>query len=59
MSNKTDRIIRFPELVQIVGRPRSSIYLMMRNGQFPAGRKIGTRAVGWLQSEIDAWLAGR
>ena len=54
-----DRIIRFPELEAILRKPRSSIYLMISKGEFPRGKKIGTRSVGWMESTVYAWLAGR
>jgi len=29
---------------------------MEREGKFPARRKLGGRAVGWMLSEIQEWL---
>lgn len=54
-----DRIVRFDELTAIIGRPRSSVYLMISRGEFPPGKKIGARAVGWLKSDVESWLASR
>jgi prophage regulatory protein len=54
-----DRIVRFPELTAMIGRPRSSVYLMISRGEFPPGKKIGARAVGWMESTVYAWLASR
>ena len=54
-----DRILRFPEVVAKVGRPRSSIYLMIKAGHFPDSVKIGAKAVGWHSSTVDAWLASK
>nr|ART37181.1 D478 [uncultured bacterium] len=31
----------------------------MAKGQFPRRVKIGVRAVGWLESEVTAWLESR
>ena len=28
-------------------------------GRFPAGFKIGQRAVAWLESDLEAWIADR
>jgi prophage regulatory protein len=39
------------------GRSRSSIYADVQAGLFPAPIKIGPCAVGWLESEVEAWLA--
>ena len=38
---------------------RTTIYRLMRAGQFPEPIKIGPRAVRWPQSEIEAWIATR
>lgn len=29
--------------------------MMEKEGKFPARRKLGGRAVGWLLSEVTAW----
>ena len=42
-----------------VGLKRASIYQHMAAGSFPKQIALGIRAVGWLESEIDAWLAVR
>jgi len=39
-----------------VGSSRSSIYLMISKGLFPKPVKLGVRAVGWKESEIDEWI---
>ncbi|CAI1819272.1 Predicted transcriptional regulator [Serratia liquefaciens] len=51
----TDRTIREPECRQLTGLCRTTRYLMEREGKFPARRKLGGRAVGWLLSEIQVW----
>lgn len=51
----TDRTIREPECRQITGLCRTTRYLMEREGKFPARRKLGGRAVGWMLSEIQEW----
>ena len=53
------RLIRRPVVEHLTGLSRSSIYAMIANGAFPAQIKIGIRAVGWRQSEIEAWIENR
>jgi len=53
------RILRLPEVMDRVGLCRASIYLHMARGKFPKQISLGPRAVGWLEHEIDAWLAAR
>lgn len=56
MSNS---ILRLPRVKARVGLSRSSIYLAISQGTFPKPVRLGARAVGWLEHEIDAWLARR
>lgn len=55
----TERILRLPELIHIVGLSTSSIWRKELTGDFPKRIKLGPRAVGWLASEIEAWLQNR
>jgi len=32
---------------------------MLADGKFPEPVNIGPRAVGWIESEIDEWIAER
>lgn len=51
-----DRILRFPEVIKIVGLSRAMIYLYIQSGSFPRMIKIGKRSVGWRESVIRDWL---
>ncbi|MDR3449713.1 MAG: AlpA family transcriptional regulator, partial [Alphaproteobacteria bacterium] len=50
-------ILRLPDVIKRVGLKRAAIYLHIAQGSFPKQISIGPRAVGWIESEIDAWLA--
>ncbi len=52
-------ILRLPEVIRRTGLSRSSIYLRVANDEFPRSISLGGRAVGWLEKDIDSWLAGR
>jgi prophage regulatory protein len=52
-------IIRLPQVKARTGRSRSSIYADVKAGGFPSPISIGPRAIGWVESEIDDWIAGR
>ncbi len=54
-----DRILRLPAVKQRTGLSRSKIYCDVARGVFPRPISLGPRAVGWLASEISAWLAER
>lgn len=50
-----DRILRRPEVEAATGLSRSSIYARMSRGEFPRPVRIGTRAVGWVETEIEEY----
>jgi prophage regulatory protein len=52
-------ILRLPTVKARTGLSRSTIYLRISLGIFPRPVSLGPRAVGWLESEVDAWLAKR
>ncbi|WP_461159788.1 helix-turn-helix transcriptional regulator [Sphingobium sp. TomMM35A] len=51
--------MRRPEVEAKIGLSRSTIYSAMAKGEFPRPLRIGRRAVGWRQSDIDEWLSRR
>lgn len=53
----TNRILRLPEVKSSVGLSRSTIYLRIEEGSFPKPISLGARAVGWLQSDVEAWVS--
>ena len=57
--NMQTRILRRHQVERKIGLSRSSIYQMMSDGTFPLPIKLGKRAVGWAQSDIDEWLSNR
>ncbi|MDP1871201.1 MAG: AlpA family transcriptional regulator [Gallionella sp.] len=50
-------IVRLPVVMARTGLSRSTIYVRINEGTFPKSIKLGARAVGWLESEIDNWLS--
>ncbi|HEY2324898.1 MAG TPA: AlpA family phage regulatory protein [Thermoanaerobaculia bacterium] len=55
----TDRILRFPEVKKLSGMSRSTIYLRITEGLFPRPIQLGTRMVGWRESEVATMNAAR
>lgn len=53
------RILRIQQVTDTIGLSRASIYRLMKLGLFPKSIRIGIKAVGWLQSEIELWIAER
>ena len=50
------QILRLPAVMRRTSLSRSTIYLRISDGKFPAPIPLGGRAVGWLESEINEWL---
>lgn len=57
--NVNQRFLRLDEVIDRTGRSRSSIYADMETQSFPQSIKLGARAVGWLESDINAWIKAR
>jgi prophage regulatory protein len=53
------RILRLPAVKSATGLGRSELYDKIRRGEFPPQVKLGPKAVGWLESEVDAWIDQR
>lgn len=54
------RILRRKQVESRTGLSRSTIYARIAEGSFPRPIDLGGgRAVGWVESEIDAWLQAR
>lgn len=56
---KPAHIERLPTVMRRSGLSRSSVYAGIAAGTFPKPIKLSARAVGFLSTEIDAWIASR
>jgi prophage regulatory protein len=50
-------LLRLPEVERRTGHSKGAIYAGMNAGTFPRNVKIGSRAVGWPEDEIDQYIA--
>ncbi len=55
----TDSILREPDVKRRTGLSRTTRWAMVRKGTFPKPVKLTAKAIGWRESEIDAWVASR
>ncbi len=53
------QILRLPAVKQRTGLSRSTLYEMMRRGDFPKPIPLGARAVGFIEAEVSAWIDQR
>ena len=57
---KALKILRRKQLESRLGLSRSTIYAKVAAGDLPPPIQLGTgRAVGWIEGEIDQWLAAQ
>lgn len=53
-------LLRLPTVKARTGLSRSSIYLRISEGRFPAPISLGGgRAVAWVEAEINNWVNSR
>lgn len=54
-----DRFMRLPAVIEVCGIGKTTIYDQIRQGIFPSPIPLGAKSVGWLASEIEAWMAAK
>jgi prophage regulatory protein len=52
-------ILRRKQVESRIGLSRSTLYDRIRAGTFPAPVSLGGKSVGWIESEVDAWLTAQ
>ncbi|NVE89244.1 helix-turn-helix transcriptional regulator [Vreelandella titanicae] len=52
----SNRLIRIKDVMDRTGLARSTVYKYIGLGQFPQPIKLGTRAVAWVEREVEAWI---
>ena len=50
------RLLRITDGMTVTGLPKSTIYLKIKNNEFPNQVPIGSRSVAWIESEINHWI---
>ena len=58
-SRSRSRLIRLPEVLDRVPLCRTTIWTRVNEGTFPKPIKLGPRAVAWLESAVDEWIANK
>jgi prophage regulatory protein len=51
------RILRLPNVLDRTGLSRSTVYQRVTEGRFPRPVSLGARAVGWIEAEVEEWIA--
>lgn len=58
-SQREPAFLRRKDVQFRTGLARSAIYLYIQQGAFQKPVPLGQRAVGWLESEVSAWITER
>lgn len=58
-SRTLDRYADLKRVLDLTSLSRSTIYREIASGRFPSPHKLSLGRVGWLCSEIEAWMAAR
>lgn len=58
--DKALRILRMKQLIERTNLSRATLYVLMGSDPtFPRKIKLTARSVGFLESDVDAWIASR
>jgi prophage regulatory protein len=53
------RMLRIADVMQRVGLGRSTVWRMVQEKMFPAPRRLGPKAVAWIEADIAHWVLNR
>ena len=53
------QILRLQQVCRMTGLCRSLVYQLEAENQFPKRIRLTERAVGWIEGEVQGWLAER
>jgi prophage regulatory protein len=53
------QILRLAQVCRVTGLSRSLVYQMEAEDRFPKRIRLTERAVGWIEDEVQGWLAER
>ena len=59
MTEKTNKVLRLADVIDMTGLSKSTIYTYIGNDKFPSKIQLGERAVGWRETEILDWIESR
>ena len=49
-------ILRIPQVRERTGLGNSQLYKLISDDKFPRQIKLGLRASGWIETEVDEWI---
>ena len=55
-NSNCSRFLRLPEVLNLVGVTRSTLYRWMDAGTFPKQISVGGNTVVWVESAVTSWM---
>ena len=59
ISGNYERILRSASLLAVLDISAPTLWRRVKEKNFPQPISLGGRSIGWLQSEVDAWINSR
>lgn len=59
MSNGAVQLLRRNDVLRRCAFSNSTLYRLIRTGEFPAPIQLSPRAIAWVESEVNNWLQQR
>lgn len=53
------RVLKIKDVCERTGIGRSRVYELEKAESFPKHIKLGPQSVGWIEHEVDEWIAAR
>lgn len=53
------RMLRIDQVLALTGLSKTRIYVLQAQGDFPLRVQLSPRRVGWVEAQVQAWLAAR
>ncbi len=58
-TSNRERFLNIDQVCDQVGAGRTTVYEMVKKGDFPKPLKFSRRAVRWTESSVQAWIRTR
>jgi len=53
------KLLRLPEVMNMTGLSRATLYRRIQEGTFPRSVSLGGRSVAWVDEEVCCWMQDR
>lgn len=53
------RMLRIDQVIALTGLSKTRVYVLQAQGDFPLRVQLSPRRVGWVEADVQAWLAAR